>query len=171
MASDPHLDHKNIPVYRKCVSTTEENNLMFRDNVLDLVGKRDVLWLLGDICFGDSGMEILREIASKIGHINVVLGNHCSESGDKQRIIKQLWNEGTYSQVHSMVKYKRCWLTHAPIHPDELRGKYNIHGHTHSHVIPDDRYYNVCCDQTNMRPVLFNDIWAEFVNRKNRSES
>lgn len=41
---------------------------------------------------------------------------------------------------------KKYILTHVPVHPTELRGMINVHGHTHKNVIPDSRYINVCVD-------------------------
>lgn len=41
------------------------------------------------------------------------------------------------NKVYSLVKYKGFWLSHAPIHPEELRGCKNIHGHCHDAVISD----------------------------------
>ena len=58
-----------------------------------------------------------------------------------------------FDEVHSLVKYKGTWLSHAPIHQDELRGCVNIHGHTHYHVIDDERYINVCSEHTNYGPI------------------
>lgn len=158
MASDPHLGHRNIAKYRPQVASVEDNSKQFRENVLDIMGKRDILWLMGDIVFDPAHAYVLRDISKHILQINVVLGNHCTENTVRRELIKQLWLEGVFAQVHGLVSYKGVWLSHAPIHPEELRGKFNIHGHTHSYHIDDPRYYNVCVDQTNMQPVLFEDI-------------
>lgn len=56
-----------------------------------------------------------------------------------------------------MVKYKNLWLTHAPIHPDELRGKKNVHGHCHGHILNDKRYINVCVEHAD-RPIPIEEI-------------
>lgn len=45
-------------------------------------------------------------------------------------------------------------LTHIPIHPLELRGKINLHGHTHMSSIPnDDRYISFCYEVNGFSPV------------------
>lgn len=63
-----------------------------------------------------------------------------------------------FDEVYSLKKYKEFWLSHAPIHPDELRGKVNIHGHTHYHNISDARYVNVSMEQINFMPIELHEI-------------
>jgi calcineurin-like phosphoesterase family protein len=63
-----------------------------------------------------------------------------------------------YDEVYSLFKYKNMWLSHAPIHPDELRGRVNIHGHTHYHVIDDSRYLNVCMEQIDYTPIELHEL-------------
>ncbi len=72
-----------------------------------------------------------------------------------------------FEEVHSMLKYKGMWLTHCPMHPDELRGKINIHAHVHEQTVmqgwgpwrkPDPRYVNTCVD------VVFPKFGTWFLN-------
>jgi len=62
-------------------------------------------------------------------------------------------------------------LSHIPLHPDSLsRFGTNIHGHTHQRrvmlapagkygvPIIDNRYHCVCVEQTDFRPILFEDV-------------
>ena len=84
---------------------------------------------------------------SKVGRLNgtkkVILGNHDDMPIEAYR---------QYFQVmRGMFRYKGIWLSHPPIHPTELRGKKNIHGHTHSIEMMngnnvDERYLNVCVE-------------------------
>ena len=84
------------------------------------------------------------------GNKNLVLGNHDVDAK---------FFSPYFSKVCGFARYKGAWLSHAPIHPEELRGKINIHGHTHYHCILDDsRYINVCCEQVNFRPVNLNEL-------------
>lgn len=78
----------------------------------------------------------------------LICGNH-----DLDRQVNKMSDlVEVYDDVYSLHKYKGYWLSHAPIHPDELRGKNNIHGHTHRHLMTDqegevdDRYINCCMD-------------------------
>ncbi len=67
-----------------------------------------------------------------------------------------------YDKVFSLLSYKGHWLSHAPIHPMELRGKKNIHGHCHPYLmtkevygetVVDDRYINVCVEYVGYTPI------------------
>ena len=58
-----------------------------------------------------------------------------------------------------MSKYKDktfggIFLTHCPIHPNELdyRVSFNIHGHVHENSIKDKRYINVCMENVDYTP-------------------
>jgi hypothetical protein len=63
-----------------------------------------------------------------------------------------------YDKIYSLYKYKEFWLSHCPIHPEELRGKKNIHGHTHYHNIDDSRYFNVSMENIEYKPVNIDEI-------------
>lgn len=69
-----------------------------------------------------------------------------------------------FNKVCGFEKYKKSWLSHAPIHPAELWGKINIHGHVHDATIPDYNYYNVPLENTNGRPIAHNVIMEHFRN-------
>ncbi len=61
--------------------------------------------------------------------------------------------------MQSLVKYKNFWLSHAPVHPGELSGKKNLHGHTHFELMGDPRYINVCVEYAKS-PVRLEDIMS-----------
>jgi calcineurin-like phosphoesterase family protein len=63
-----------------------------------------------------------------------------------------------FNKIHGFVRYKGMWLSHAPIHPQELRGKVNVHGHNHKNVIPDERYICVSVEQVNGKPKSLDEI-------------
>ena len=78
-------------------------------------------FLWGDIAFS---FEALQEISTWAGHQKILIcGNH-----DLDRIGMKTVSQ-YYDEVYSLLKYKEFWLSNCPIHPDELRGKFNIHGH------------------------------------------
>lgn len=167
LCSDTHFGHRNICKYRPFETALEHDQLVLK-NILETVGKRDTLWMLGDNFFSGERMKCFYKILNHVGNLNLVLGNHCTEGLERQRMVYEMAQ--TNAKIHSMVSYKGCWLTHPPIHPEELRGKFNIHGHTHGHVIDDTRYRCVSMEQINYRPVLFQDILAE-LKEKNSERS
>ena len=128
---DLHFGHKNIQNFRKEIVSEEDNRNKICLDWNERVGKRDTVYVLGDACFT---MDTIDEFASLKGEKYLIRGNH------------DLLNTSVYlkyfKEVYGLLKYKEFWLSHAPIHPDELRGRLNIHGHVHYSSIPDERYVN-----------------------------
>ena len=54
-------------------------------------------------------------------------------------------------------------LSHIPVHPDS-KGRFagNIHGHLHARSLDDPWYQCVCVEQTDFRPILFEDVLKRF---------
>jgi len=149
--SDTHFGHENITKYRPQFKTSAEHDAYILQNIKNTVGKRDVLIMLGDIAFTRDALLKLKSIDCRK---QLILGNHDMQFD--RGSVKELFD--VFTRVDSLRTYKGVWLSHAPIHPDELRGKLNVHGHTHNKNINDDRYFNVSVEQTNYRPVLFKEL-------------
>ncbi len=143
VCSDLHLGHKNIHQLRKEVNSSEHNTDRIVSDWLEAVTKRDRVYILGDAAFDDAGLSILHDLP---GDKILVRGNHDNYS---LRMYQY-----TFKDVLGFVKYKKYWLSHCPIHPDELRGRVNLHGHVHYANITDmngdcdNRYFNVCPENT-----------------------
>lgn len=147
--SDLHLGHKNIGKFRApLVNSTEENNTRIINEWKTHVTKRDIVFVLGDFCFDKELYDSLDLPGEKK---ILIRGNH-----DRFQTKQYLT---FFDEIEGIVKYKGIWLTHAPIHVDELRGKVNLHGHVHYNSIgfdgideltgeqdrfSDDRYFNCC---------------------------
>lgn len=132
--SDLHFGHKNIGKFRhKFVADEESNRGRIVDDWHKKVTKRDVVYVLGDACFT---METVDSFAQLPGKKVLIRGNH--DLLDTQVYLKY------FDGVYGLLKYKEFWLSHAPIHPDELRGKINLHGHVHFGTLSDKRYFNCC---------------------------
>lgn len=160
--SDLHFGHKRITDFRcdngvkyRQGELWEENMNILVDNWNSVVTKRDKVYVLGDVAFNDVGFEALKRLK---GTKVMVRGNHDNYYPTSK------WLE-VFDEVEGLVRYKNYWLSHAPIHPDELRGKLNIHGHNHHKLIidpitqePDSRYICVCPEWTNHFPVSLDAI-------------
>ena len=132
--SDLHLGHKNIGKFRSpLVTSEEENNIRILNDWNKYVTKRDVVFVLGDFCF-DKELYDKLELPGESKYL--IRGNH-----DRFQTSTYL---KFFNEVEGLFKYKGFWLSHAPIHPDELRGKPNLHGHVHYSSVPDERYFNCC---------------------------
>ena len=159
--SDLHFDHKNICKHRPEFESVEHHNEFILDRILTTVRRGDSLWLLGDICFSHDAVDnYMIPIRCAVSRVNLVLGNHCAETEVGQNNIKRMLKQGLIDKVYGLVSYKGAWLSHAPIHDSELRGKWCLHGHTHNTNIDDPRYFNVSCENINYTPMDFTEIKA-----------
>lgn len=144
--SDLHLGHKKIGEFRQPhVFSEEENNTRILSDWKKHVNKRSIVFVLGDFCFDKELFDSLDLPGQKK---ILIRGNH-----DRFQTKQYL---SFFDEIEGLVKYKNMWLSHPPIHPDELRGKVNVHGHTHFHNIRtngilypknDPRYLNICPEQ------------------------
>ena len=151
--SDCHLNHKNICKFREGFTSVEQHNALIKENYHKRVTKRDTVYFLGDVAFDK---ESLADVKTWAGAKKILIcGNHDLDHHTMKDLVE------VYDEVYSLRKYKEFWLSHAPIHPDELRGKVNIHGHTHYHNIADDRYVNVSMEQINYTPIELHEIRAK----------
>lgn len=148
--SDIHGGHNNLIKWRTDFVTEEEHFAYVKNRYHEVVTKRDLVFFLGDIAFNQ---ERLWDISGWTGAQKVLIcGNHDTE----HLSMRDLAN--AFDEVHSLKKYKEFWLSHAPVHSDELRGKVNIHGHCHEHLINDKRYINVCLEHTDYRPISLDTL-------------
>ena len=156
---DMHLGHKNIQKYRD-VENEEAQYEQLKEKWHSVITKRDRVYLLGDACFT---VERLKDLSTWTGDKVLICGNH-----DLDRVtMKEIVDSGAYSAVYSLLKYKEFWLSHCPVHPDELRGKMCIHGHIHNHLIDDDRYINVCVEHVDGIPRSLQSI-REQIYKENK---
>jgi len=87
----------------------------------------------------------------------------------------------TYDAVYALWSKRDYWFSHAPIHPQEMRGKKgNIHGHLHGNNVwarqnatphmnddgkmveyydeIDQSYLNACVEHTDWKPITFKEL-------------
>lgn len=157
LCSDFHLGHRNIGVHRKTCESEEENYEYLKERWHKLVTKRDTVICLGDMCFSE---ERLKDFSTWRAERKIlVCGNHDKDKIKMSTIVQY------YDDVHSLLRYKGMWLSHAPIHPSELRGRLNVHGHCHYAEVGDPRYLNVCPEHTDGYPVNFELVKKIFIER------
>ena len=141
--SDLHFGHKNIQKFRQFVRSQNHNEQFICEAWKNRVTKRDVVYVLGDAAFTMEAIDLFKDLP---GRKFLIRGNH------------DLCNTAAYlkvfAEVYGLFKYKEFWLSHAPIHPDELRGRLNLHGHVHYQSIPDNRYLNCCVE----------NLWEQFTS-------
>lgn len=163
VTSDWHLGHNRISEkFRTNFSSDEEHNETILHNYYEAgITKRDTVWFLGDICFHTDYLERIRQLP---GIKKLVLGNHDTDKGHRPPIEQLIL---TFDQVYGLAKNRYAWFSHAPIHPEELRGFINIHGHVHQYSIDDPRYFNACLENTEYKPIKFQTILEIMRERRN----
>lgn len=157
--ADLHLGHANI-AQRRGFATVEEHDEFVISQWNQVVHKRDVTYILGDVTMEKSSPYALLDRLNGLKH--VVLGNH-----DRRQDVKKLLEH--VESVAGMIQYKGVMLTHCPIHPMELsyRFKRNIHGHIHDNQVmiedsgkerPDSRYICVSCERVDYQPKTLEEL-------------
>lgn len=155
LSSDWHLGHANIHKFRKYhgqeFETAEEHHEFVFDRCASEIQKNDTLLLAGDISFTAEWLARIAEI--KCRKKIIILGNHCTERVNISSIA------AVFDAVHGLYSKRNVWFSHCPIHPLEFRGRtLNIHGHTHDRVIKGKKYFNICLEQTDFKPISFAEI-------------
>ena len=151
--SDLHLGHRSICKYRSKFTTVEEHDEYILD-LMSKLNKRTILFILGDFLFDGPHFEVyLHRIAKFPCTIKLVMGNH-----DSMQLYTQTIAPNISIQL-PLFSYKNTWISHCPIHPQELRNRDgNIHGHLHNSIVPDLRYFNVNLDVNGYDFVPLNKI-------------
>jgi calcineurin-like phosphoesterase family protein len=148
--SDLHIDHFSAAKARGFETLKD-----FQDVVIDgwekKVTSRTTIILVGDVALYRPGLSLIKKLPGKK---ILVPGNHDLERDNDMRDVLEV-----YDRVEGLWKHKRgIWFSHAPMHPSQLRGRRQIHGHSHTEIIQDERYINVCWDLLKEGPVDFEMI-------------
>ena len=158
-ASDLHIGHTGIAKHRGFASIEEHDEEIIQN--FSVIGKKDKLFILGDVVWGNKDLPRLKEIP---GVKELIIGNH--DGLMTKEYLKY------FTKVHGFRKYKHFWLSHAPIHPQEIfRCRGNIHGHLHKGASTpplDMPYYNVNVDYNKMLPTNFKWILDSFDEWENK---
>lgn len=174
--ADLHLGHKNLLSYEAAnrpFKSIEEHDAELIRRWNARVGKRDVVWILGDFAWNVGACA--NALDRLTGRKRLILGDH-----DQRWFTPVDWSDD-FELVSGCEKWKDgVVLTHMPVAFDGFKYTRNIHGHTHSHMIyreivdwdqrctregedEDPRYCCVSVEQTDLAPIS----WDEIRSRKN----
>jgi len=120
----------------------------------EVVKPNDKVYHLGDVVINRRALKTLHRLN---GDKVLIKGNHdifkLSDYTEHFRDIRG------YHVMNGMI------LSHIPVHHESLgRFGVNIHGHLHANRVLDKhgkvdvRYHCVCVEQTDFRPILFEDV-------------
>jgi len=163
LCSDLHYGHKSILKYCDDFSSEEERSNVINQNIAGCVRKRDLLWILGDSVFTEERLSLLDDIKCQKF---LVIGNHCAQNFDSWKLYEK------FARVFGVTKRYGCWIQHTPIHPQELFGKFCLHGHSHRHLMEtengeiDPRYICMCVEYHNYMPRDLNWLRDTMEERK-----
>ena len=156
LVSDTHFGHLGVC---KFLSKDGVTKLRPWDNPQDMdeemikrwnetVSPQDKVYHLGDVAINKKALPILHRLN---GDKVLIKGNH--------DIFKLHDYTPYFRDIRAYHVMNKMILSHVPVH-DSQKGRFvaNIHGHTHDRSLDDPWYHCVCVEQTDFRPVLFEDV-------------
>lgn len=153
-ASDLHLGHA-FAAKSRGFDSVDKHDASILNTLLEQCNKRTMLWVLGDVAMQKESLLLLGLVP---GRKKLVRGNH--DQYDLAEYLKY------FEDVHGFLRYKQMWLSHCPIHPQEMyRATVNVHGHIHANTNSPELpypFFNVNWD-FHRRAVTLEEIraWAE----------
>ena len=156
LVSDTHFGHRGV-----CQFLREDGITKLRpwDNPADMdeemvkrwnetVKPTDKVYHLGDVVINRKALKTLSRLN---GDKVLIKGNH-----DIFRLHEYTEYFRDVRGYHVMNNFI---LSHIPVHPDS-KGRFsgNIHGHLHARKLNDPWYHCVCVEQTDFKPILFEDV-------------
>ena len=167
---DLHFEHQGITKFRTQFPSSKVHDQYLMDIWNETITKRDLVYVMGDAAFTQTGLDNLGKLAgSKV----LIRGNHDLLPTESYLSV--------FNEVYGALAHKGLWLTHIPIHPSELYGRTNVHGHCHRggpsgvHVCPSTHrgfhigakatYYNTCAEHlpTPYKPIRMDEM-KEIIN-------
>jgi calcineurin-like phosphoesterase family protein len=143
--ADLHYDHLKAAKARG-FDNLKEYQEKINDAWNESVSPRTTIIIVGDAALYYDGLSKIKKLPGKK---ILILGNHDIERDNDIRDVLEV-----YDRVEGLWKHRKgYWFGHAPLHPSQLRGRPQIHGHTHNEIIKDERYINVCWDLLPNGPV------------------
>lgn len=158
LISDLHLGH--AATFNKFIrsdgsplrpfTSVEEMNETIIGNFNKCVSQKDTIYFLGDIAINKKYLPLMDRFNGKK---RLVMGNH--DIFGYREYMKY------FDEIMSYTVFDGdgVILSHIPISIDsKARFTLNVHGHTHANCLEDDFYYNVCVEQLDYLPIMYDDI-------------
>jgi calcineurin-like phosphoesterase family protein len=167
LTSDTHFGHMGVCKFTRVDGVTKlrpwdspeemDEEMVKRWN--ETVGPKDKVYHLGDVVINRKALSIMRRLN---GDKVLIKGNH--DIFRPEDYAPHFRDVRAYHVMDGMI------LSHIPLHPESMyRFGTNIHGHTHSNRMMkrdlfsdelhiDPMYQCVCVEQTDFRPISFEDV-------------
>lgn len=174
LTSDTHFGHAGVCRFLRDDGTKlrpwdtpEEMDEEMVKRWNDTVRPGDKVYHLGDVVINRKALHIMHRLN---GDKVLIKGNH--------DIFRLEEYTPFFRDIRGSHVMDGLIMTHIPIHPDNLyRFGCNIHGHLHSNRIMargfggkpldvvDPRYFSVCVELTDFRPMLFEDVKKSIIEQ------
>lgn len=160
--SDTHFGHANFLKFLdldgnlvRRFSCVEEMDELMVERWNERVKDHDRVYHLGDVTFDYQNYS--SSIAPRLrGSKRLLLGNHDIIKGTN------LIAHFKKVQLWRLFKDEGIICTHVPLHEGSFgKARANVHGHIHERSVGDPRYINVCVEQTDYRPLHFDEVLAK----------
>ena len=156
--SDTHIGHYNFLKFTddegslvRPFNSVDEMDECILDSWNSQVKEGDIVYHLGDVCICSQAK--FKSLWPKFnGSKRLIVGNHDN--------IKFLSSGGFFKKVTMWRVFPEYGLifSHVPMHEDNTKGLFNVHGHTHHRGSPEGRYFNVCCEPLGYKPIHIEDL-------------
>lgn len=166
LTSDTHFGHMGVCKFMRNDGVTKLRPWTNPDEMDEEMVKRwnervkptDKVYHLGDVVINRKALNIMHRLN---GDKVLIKGNH--------DIFKLEDYTAHFRDIRSYHVMNGLILSHIPLHTSTLyRFGCNIHGHLHANRVMrsngyggeviDERYYNVCVENTDFAPILFEDV-------------
>lgn len=139
-------------------------------NYNNKVGKGDVVYLLGDMCWGHQNYnEFFKRLnGTKI----VILGNHDNEQCYRKLHIDNIIS-GLYQVKNLVIDNNYIWLSHY-CHRTWNRSFHNsfhLFGHSHNTLKTNNRSMDVGVDACNYHPISWEEVYELLKDRDNKENT
>ncbi len=162
LIGDTHFGHERILSFVKDgkpirpFENVEHMNESLIENWNSVVRDNDRVYHLGDVTMHPKNIQLCSRLKGKK---ILIKGNH--DIGPIEEYLKYFEDIRGAHVLHDV----GIVLTHIPVHPfefrDSARWQGNIHGHLHSNIIDDIRYFNVSVEQINFTPINIDEVIAK----------
>lgn len=167
LVSDTHFGHAGVCRFLRDDGTKlrpwdspEEMDEEMVNRWNETVRPNDKVYHLGDVVINRKALSIMHRLN---GDKVLIKGNH--------DIFKLKDYTPYFRDIRGSHVMNGILLTHIPVHPQQLhRFGCNIHGHLHSNRVmttdqhgvtkTDPRYFSVCVEHTDFKPILFEKVLA-----------
>jgi calcineurin-like phosphoesterase family protein len=160
--SDTHFGHENIIKYcNRPFQTKEQMDEVLINNWNKCVSENDIVYFLGDFCFGRPGHQVSKNYREKLnGKIHLIRGNH-------DKYIDESLFETSQNDLVLNIMDKQIYLCHYP-EEDNIFNKpyydFYLYGHIHDKIKFHPRKFNMCVENCDYTPIDL-DFFVDFISR------